>query len=362
MDIYHRVLVFTFALLIIGCSDNSETDNVELPVKNNGPNQKISQVIGLVNNQKSTLGDTLSLSFISSEDISLVEVIFNGDTFTSNGGDILLQTAGSSTGRKNISINIGVGGRTEKHSFSVEFLSDIVPTEYTYRRVAWFTHDPDAFTQGLFFHNGFLYESTGRRGESTLRKVEISTGKVLEKTYMADNLFAEGTTLWNDQILQLTYTSQQGFVYAIDGFEQLKTFNYSTETTEGWGITTLDSTLVMSDGSEILYFLDPETLMEINRISVYDSEGVVKNINELEFIDGLIYANVYHKDEIITIDPVTGKVMSIIDLSGLMDANWNRRLDVLNGIAYDSGSKRLFVTGKWWPRLYEIQLIEKNPV
>ncbi|MDA1122542.1 MAG: glutaminyl-peptide cyclotransferase, partial [Bacteroidetes bacterium] len=345
------------------CSDNHEADKATLPHEDVDADQKVSQVLGIINNQKSVVGDTLILSFKSPErtTISSVEVILNGKTMKSSGDDLVIYTSGSPTGHQNIVVSINVDDKIEKHILSIEFLSDIIPVAYTYRRIAWFTHDPDAFTQGLFFHNGFLYESTGRRGQSTLRKVELSSGKVLKKTYMADNIFAEGATLWEDQIIQITYTSQKGFVYDIDGFEQLKTFNYSTETREGWGITTIDSLLVMSDGSETLYFLDPESLMEVNRIKVYDNEGPVKNVNELEFIEGVIYANVWQTDDIITIDIVTGKVLARIDLTDLMNANWSRTIDFLNGIAYDPDSKRLFVTGKLWPRLYEIKLLEKKP-
>jgi len=358
----HRILLFIFLGFFLGCSDTSEADKAGLIDEIRDADQKASRVIGVVNNQKYVIGDTLVMSFKSPDSltISSVGIIFNRDSMTSSGEDLIIYTHGSPTGHQNIAVSIELGDKIERHILSIEFLSDIIPTEYTYRRTAWFTHDPDAFTQGLFFYNGFLYESTGRRSQSTLRKVELSSGKVLEKAYMPDNIFAEGATQWKDQIIQLTYTSQQGFVYALDGFEQLKTFNYSTETREGWGITTMDSLLVLSDGSETLYFLDPESFTEVNRIKVYDHDGAVKNINELEFIEGIIYANIWQTDDIITIDPVSGKVLTRIDLKYLMNANWNRPTGFLNGIAYDLTSKRLFITGKLWPRLYEIQLVEKQ--
>jgi len=355
---FRKILFFSFSLLAIGCSESGEADTGALPKESIDPNQILSEVIGLLNNQKSTIGDTLLLSFKSSAEISSVVVIFNQDTIASTGEDILLQTSGSSAGRQNISVNVRTDEKTERHSFSVEFLSDIVPQEYTYTRVAWFTHDPGAYTQGLFFHDNFLYESTGKEGSSTLRKVELKSGKVLAKVFLDDNLFGEGVTLWKDQIIQLTWHAHIGYVYTLDGFEQIKTFNYPTE---GWGITTIDDVLVMSDGTETLHFLDAEALTETKTVSVYDDKGAIGNLNELEYIEGLIYANVWLTDEIITIDPVTGKVVSRIDLSDLMDANWTRPVEVLNGIAYDPDSKRMFVTGKWWPRLYEIQLVEKNP-
>ena len=356
-----KILVPLAVILFLGCGESQEQDNLE-------QNEQVSQVkeetattiTGVSGNAKLTIGDSIEIVVETSEGVVVdsTKSILNGSEIISAGNQIKVPTSDILPGRTTLTIEVFLLGRIEKHSFLIEMLSDIVPEEFTYQRVTYYTHDPDAFTQGLFYHDGFIYENTGRKGESSLRKVELTTGKILEQSFLGDQYFGEGITLWNNQIIQLTWYANLGFIYTLDGFEQVKTFNYPTE---GWGITSMEDRLVMSDGSETLYFMDPATLTQTDRLKVYDNQGPVTNLNELEYIEGLIYANVWHEDYIVTIDPNTGKVMTRIDLTGLMDANWSRRLDVLNGIAYDKSGKRLFVTGKWWPRLYEIRIVEKKP-
>lgn len=227
---------------------------------------------------------------------------------------------------------------------------------FTYQVVATYPHDPDAFTQGLVYTpDDVLYEGTGLYGESTLRRVELTTGKVRQQHDLADDYFGEGITVFQDRIVQLTWKSNVGFVYDRTSFEQLDTFTYPTE---GWGLTTDGSRLIMSDGSASLFFLDPETYERIGQIEVRDHAGPVTRLNELEYIDGRIYANVWQTDRIAIIAPETGQVEAWIDLTGLLPAEDRRqRVDVLNGIAYDAARDRLFVTGKWWPRLFEIELL-----
>ncbi|UCG26632.1 MAG: glutaminyl-peptide cyclotransferase, partial [Bacteroidales bacterium] len=218
-------------------------------------------------------------------------------------------------------------------------------------------HDISAYTQGLVYEDGFIYESTGQRGESTLRKVKLETGELIESLNLPPDLFGEGACIFGDKIIQLTWTSKTGFVYDKNTFRILNRIIYSTQ---GWGLTTNGEQLIMSDGSHIIYFLDPDYFTELSRIEVFDNERAVNNLNELEFIDGKIYANVYQSDLIVIIDPLTGKVLSRIDLQGLLSPeDRHDRIDVLNGIAYDAENKRLFVTGKRWPKLFEIQLVKK---
>ena len=226
---------------------------------------------------------------------------------------------------------------------------------FTYEVVNTYPHDRNASTQGLVFENGVLYEGTGLRGHSTLRKVELATGDVLQIRQLPDRLFGEGITIFGDRIIQLTWHAGVGFVYDKDSFELLQIFTYPTE---GWGITHDDQRLIMSDGTSTLHFLDPETLEEIDRIEVYDQNGPVTRLNELEYIEGEIYANVWQTDRIARIDPQTGRVIAWIDLAGLLDPEeLDSPVDVLNGIAYDADEDRLFVTGKLWPKLLEIELI-----
>ena len=219
-----------------------------------------------------------------------------------------------------------------------------------YKIVHTYPHDPSSYTQGLIFQDGFLYEGTGQYGQSLLRKVDLSTGKVLQQVKLPDAYFGEGIVLWKDKIIQLTWKSRIGFVYDLATFRQLRTFTYSRE---GWGITHDGKRLIMSDGSSTLFFWDPETLKEIGRLDVDDKGNPVTYLNELEYIHGEIYANVWQTDRIARISPKTGHVVSWIDLRGLRSGMPDA--EVLNGIAYDAKQNRLFVTGKLWPKLFEIQ-------
>lgn len=231
-----------------------------------------------------------------------------------------------------------------------------VPIQYTYHIVNVYPHDEAAFTQGLVFDDGNLYEGTGLRGQSTLRRVDLETGNVAQLHELDDQLFGEGITIFDDKIVQITWTSKKGFVYDKDTFELLQTFNYSTQ---GWGITYDGSRLIMSDGTSNLTFLDQETFQVIGQVEVFD-EGSVTRLNELEYINGEVYANVWKDTKIAVINPETGHVTAWIDLTGICELENQRGDNVLNGIAYDQETDRLFVTGKLWSNLYEIELVPKE--
>jgi len=227
---------------------------------------------------------------------------------------------------------------------------------YTITRV--YPHDTRAFTQGIEYRDGVLFEGTGRNGQSTLRKVELATGKVLQQVALTSEHFGEGITAWDQTIVQLTWQSGLGFVYDRSTFRQLSTFKYSGE---GWGLTHNTTQLIMSDGSASLRFLDPKTLMETRRQLVTDAGIVIRDLNELEWVNGEIYANVWQTDFVARISPVSGRVLGWIDLSGLLSPEERRGgADVLNGIAYDPAGRRLFVTGKLWPKLFEIALAPRK--
>lgn len=229
------------------------------------------------------------------------------------------------------------------------------PPTYTYSIVNSFPHDPGAYTQGLVYQDGVLYESTGLWRRSSLRKVALETGAVLLFSALPRSFFGEGIALFGQEIVQLTWKSRVGFVYDRDSFRLLRTFTYPTE---GWGITHDGQRLIMSDGTATLYFWDPETFEEIGRIEVFDDHGPVPRLNELEYVQGKVYANVFQTDLIAIIDPQSGAVTGWIDLQGLLDpADRSEPANVLNGIAYDDESDRLFVTGKLWPELFEIELV-----
>jgi len=210
----------------------------------------------------------------------------------------------------------------------------------------------------LFFENGFMYEGTGLNKRSTLRKVELETGNVVQLYEMPKQYFGEGITIYEDRIIQLTWQAREGFVYDKESFELLRNFDYPTE---GWGITHDGKQLIMSDGTATLYFLDPETFIETGRIQVSDISGPVSRLNELEYINREIYANIWQMDRVARIAPETGRVTGWIELGGLLTTeDCLEPVDVLNGIAYDTGTDRLFVTGKLWPKLFEIELISQG--
>ncbi len=227
----------------------------------------------------------------------------------------------------------------------------------TYKIKNVYPHDSSAFTQGLVYGDGILYESTGLRGRSSLRRVALETGSILSQTSLLPEFFGEGIAVLGDRIYQLTWTTGVGFVYDKKTLALLQEFRYGIE---GWGMTHDGKSLIVSDGSSTLYFWDPGTLREVKQLPVTDGGGPVANLNELEIVEGEIYANIWQQDRIARISPQTGKVLGWIDLKGLLQPkDRHGGEDVLNGIAYDSATKRLFVTGKLWPKLFEIEIVGK---
>ncbi|HET7752112.1 MAG TPA: glutaminyl-peptide cyclotransferase [Terriglobales bacterium] len=234
----------------------------------------------------------------------------------------------------------------------------VSPTPDGYQIVHAYPHDPKAFTQGLVYVDGHLYERTGLNGRSSLRMVDLQTGRILQHHELAAEYFGEGLTNWGSSLVQLTWKAGTAFVYDRFSFALQRTLHYPGE---GWGLTQDGKSLIMSDGSPVLRFFDPRTFREIRRLSVVDENGQpVLDLNELEYVRGEIYANVWHTDRIARISPRTGKVLGWIDLSGLIDKSQLSDPDaVLNGIAYDSRFDRLFVTGKLWPKLFEIKVVRR---
>jgi len=228
------------------------------------------------------------------------------------------------------------------------------PQPYTYTIEQTYPHDQKAFTQGLTNADGILYESTGHYGSSTLRIVDLETGTILEEVSLSDEFFGEGITIVDNTIVQLTWLSKIGFVYDKNTLSPLNNFSYATE---GWGITFNGTTLIMSDGTNKLYFLDPATYHVIGHIEVYDGTTAVTNLNELEYVNGEIYANIWKQQKIAVINQQTGQVEAWIDLVGLENSIVANGENVVNGIAYDYENDNLFVTGKNWPHLYQIKLV-----
>jgi glutamine cyclotransferase len=220
-----------------------------------------------------------------------------------------------------------------------------------------YPHDVGAFTQGLQFVNGELYEGTGNYGTSSIRRVQLETGEVKQIRNLDQDLFGEGITVFGERIYQLTYKSQVGFIYDKSTFQEIQKIYYQNQ--EGWGLTHNGEELIMSDGTNIIYFLDPEMFTINRQIEVYHNEGPANMLNELEYINGKIWANRYYTDEIVIIDPESGKVEGRINLKGILKAQHRKAsTDVLNGIAWDESGGRVFVTGKYWPMLFEIRIRE----
>ena len=239
----------------------------------------------------------------------------------------------------------------------IENNSVFIPASPGYRIIAEYPHDIGAYTQGLIWHDGHLVEGTGKEGESNIRRVDLTTGQVIRETLNTKEIFGEGITFLNGKIYQITWQNKKGFVYDATTLKQTGEFAINTQ---GWGLTTDGTDLIYSDGSSNLYFLDSATFREKKRVGVTDNFGPVSNLNELEWINGKVWANRYQTDLIYEIDPESGRVLSRIDFSGLKEQSGFSVEDpldqCLNGIAYDSVGKRLFVTGKYWPKLFEVKI------
>jgi glutamine cyclotransferase len=270
-------------------------------------------------------------------ELLLLTVTFTGQACTERGGNAARESSP------------GVSREAQGSTSGIPF--------YTYQVIKSWPHDPAAYTQGLEFSNGVLYESTGLFGKSSLRKVDLESGRVLQERDLPSEYFGEGITVLGDKIYQLTWQSHKGFIYDRQTFQPLKEFSYSGE---GWGLTHDDRSLIMSDGTNEIRFLDPASLQSQRTIRVLSDGQPLSNLNELEYIKGEIYANVYGSDYIVRLDPGSGKVVGWIDLTGLLStADRRQPVDVLNGIAYDATKDRLVVTGKLWPKLFEIRLVKK---
>jgi glutamine cyclotransferase len=262
-------------------------------------------------------------------------------------------------GKHAISATIFYQGQQKKLNNTIYFLAAERPVVYEYEILSEYPHDKTAFTQGFEYYKGYFYESTGQRGESTLRKTEIKTGKVLKKINIDKKYFAEGITIFNDKLYQLTWQNKVGFVYDIESFELEKTFEYQ-QSKEGWGLTHNNESLIKTDGTERIWFLNSETFKEESFIEAYTNKRKAEKLNELEYINGKIYANIWQQNSILIVNPVNGAIEGIVSLKGLQKkAGQSGEDNVLNGIAYDSENDRIFVTGKNWDKVFEIKLVKK---
>ena len=314
---------------------------------------------------KVVINESITIKLIEKNNKAVDKIQFyvNGKEIASNGNLVNINTSDLGVGKHAINALAFYDGKTKKENGFIEVFAKNKPTIYKYKIINEYPHDSKAYTQGLEYYNGFLYETTGRRGQSTLRKVAIKTGEVLQKVALDKKYFGEGMTIVNNKIIWLTWENKKGFVYDLETFKQEKEFSYD-QSKQGWGLTHSETELIKSDGTNKIWFLDNETLKEKRSIQIYTNDRSVNNLNELELVNGKIYANKYQKNTLAIIDAKTGIVEGLGDLRGLeKEMAKTQKLvandEVLNGIAYDAENNRLFVTGKNWSKLFEIELIKQ---
>lgn len=308
------------------------------------------------------LGEKLNLQLNLIEKADSVVYFVDGVKLANSKGDapVQISTEKLSLGIKTIDAKVYRGGADpEEISTNIVVKSNLVPEKLKYTVQATFNHDTSSYTQGLEYHKGFLYESDGLTGESSIRKTEISSGKVLQLTKLRDEIFAEGITIVGDKIFMLTYRNALNLEFELNSLNLIREFPVQYQR-EGWGLCNDGKVIYSTDGTNSIYVLNKETYMQERAIEVYDHNGPVNELNELEFIDGMIYANIYGSSRIVVIDPATGQVKAELDLSNLYPDSSRSMKDfdgfVLNGIAWDSKGKRLFVTGKKWDKLFQIKV------
>ncbi|VAW25380.1 Glutamine cyclotransferase [hydrothermal vent metagenome] len=306
---------------------------------------------------------TISISEKGNKPIDSVQFSIDSKKIKTHKNAITLKVNGYKLGKHTVTAIIFYEDKTKKISKPIYFMADAAPEIYTYKIINTYPHDKNAYTQGLVFHNGFLYEGTGRKGSSSIRKVELKTGEVLQEYDLSREYFGEGITIFNNKLYQLTWQSGIGFIYNLETFKKEKDFKY-TKSLEGWGLTNDNKQLIKTDGTERIWFLNPDTLLEESYIEAYTNKQKVEKLNELEFINGKIYANRWQLNSILIIDPLTGKVEGVVNLNSLKTRIQREQTlddsdEVLNGIAFDKENNRIFITGKHWSKLYEVEFIKK---
>ncbi len=298
---------------------------------------------------------------VNGQPIDKISYSFNGKSIEKPSE---INLSNEKLGKHALTAVVQYGNKSKKLNNTIILLAANEPKVYNYKIINTYPHDVTAYTQGLEYKDGYLYESTGRKGKSSLRKVNLKDGKVLKKHHLDAQYFAEGMTILNDKIYQLTWQSKKGFIYDLEKFVKIDTFHYN-QSIEGWGLTNNGEKLIKTDGTQKVWFIDPKTLKETGYIESYTNKQKVKDLNELEFVNGKIYANVWQKNILLIMNPENGAIEGIADLNGLeKEVSRSQKLDkndeVLNGIAYDKEGDRLFVTGKHWGKLFEIKLIERE--
>ena len=344
MHIFKFLSFIILSIGIISCGSNSGQQKNDFSITSNAKRNTI------VNNE------VLSLSIKNKKDHKIDSVVY-----ILNGKQILedQNLKNIKLGKQNIDATVFFEGKTQNTSLSITILNSELPKVYTFNIINEYPHDITSYTQGLEFFNGELYESTGQYGESKLRKVDYKTGEVLKNIHLANEYFAEGITILNNNIYQLTWQRGVGFIYDVNTFDKKSSFNYG-KSKEGWGLCNNGKKIFKSDGTDRIWILDPETLTEQDYIQTFTNKGKIVGMNELEWVEGKIYANRYQLDGVAIINPKNGAVEGVIDFRSLKKkVTKHQGLDVLNGIAYNPETKTLFVTGKRWDKLFEVEIIEQ---
>lgn len=346
------LIIFCLLITFFSCSNKS--------VQSRKP---VSAITVLPSKNNYTFGEKVTVNVstkVSNGEIKNIKVYYENQLIKESAElDFSTEITVNSLGDNNFKV---VATKTDEventRNFPFSVVSDVVPKKYTYQIVNTFPHLKTSYTQGLEYYNGFLYEGTGEYGKSVLMKIDQITGNAIQTYRLNDIYFGEGITILNNKIYQLTYKEKTGFVYNITDFSLIDSFRFASK--EGWGLTNDGTNLIMSDGTNVLTWLNPDDFSIIKTVQVANNTGAVYNINELEYIDGKILANIYTTELIVEIDAETGKILSEIDLRGILNMykNQSEPVDYMNGIAYDKATNRLFITGKWWPRLFEIKLKE----
>ena len=350
---YFKSFLLLVVAIAFSCGDSKEeaTKPVSPRVK------KSTKIISPNQNQTFERGSIIPFSFTADGDnIDSVQVIIENETQSFSTSSFEVALPSQRVGTWSLRTKVFCQDVAETHIRKIIIYPENPPLEMTYSIINTYPHDTDDYTQGLLIKDGFLYESTGQKGLSTFKKKKLTTGETLQVVNLDDNLFGEGLALYNDEFYQLTWTSGKGIVYNLD-MEEVRTFSYPMQ---GWGLTTYKDQLILTDESEKLYFIEPSSFTVMSVLEVYDDEGKVDSLNELELIDGKIWANVYYKDDIVVIDPETGEVLQRIDFSGLLTEKEKIGTNVLNGIAVDPATGKIYVTGKDWPKLFEVTIQPKT--
>ncbi|NIK92146.1 glutaminyl-peptide cyclotransferase [Mangrovimonas sp. CR14] len=344
MEMFKSLTIIFLSALAISCGSSSAEKKKSLSVKTNSENHVF------------TIGNTMDFSLNNPKNYDLGEVTFSFDGKPVSSS---VDLSNIRLGEHQLVAQVNLDGEPETIQQTITVMNDMAPKVYTFNIVNEYPHDITSYTQGLEFYKGELYESTGQYGESKLRKVDYKTGEVIQNYDLPKEYFAEGLTVMNDKVYQLTWKRGTGFVYDANSFEKLSSFKYN-ESKEGWGICNDGQVLYKSDGTEKIWTLNPETLMEESYVQAYHSKGKVVELNELEWVEGKIYSNRWQKNGVAIINPVNGAVEGVIDFTPLHNkVTQHPKLDVLNGIAYNPETKTLFVTGKRWDKLFEVEIVEK---